>query len=193
MIKDVFCLRDLHTQVNVTERNGGQYKIFSFRHEPLITEKFQSLLHWNAHLSACSGLINTERWRRWAGSEVERSSWTVKVKGAGISIHTEHTHTGAPGLPCRQQRISTQPWPTSRSNGSSGSLKKLSRAKRCGNVKTPLWLQRRFSVASIGTRLTVKLAVDVVTETQIAAANVGIRRRGAAGGAWAGELSLALA
>lgn len=38
-----------------------------------------------------------------------------------------------------------------------------------------------------------EVAVDVVTETQSAAANVGIRRRGAAGGAWAGELSLALA
>lgn len=82
----------------------------------------------------------------------EKQRWTVKVKRrlrdckrhrAG-SPHTDgHQRERGPGSCFEAAALEhTQPWLTSRSKGSSGSSKKFSKAKRCGNVTSYFFLLR---------------------------------------------------
>lgn len=101
-------------------------------------------------LSACSGVTSAVRWlagcrrHRWAAPESEKKRSTVKVKGGLRTVqkpgagspYTYRTHRErGPGSCFKAAAVQqTEPWPTSRSKGSRGSSKKLSKAKRCGNV-----------------------------------------------------------
>ena len=98
-------------------------------------------------LSGCSGLCVPARWL--AGSpRSQRASFELgkpdrhrKCKQVSLIVKnrsrqsphiSEHGGREAPDFASRQQQ--TQPWPTSRPKGSSGSSRKLSKAKRCGDV-----------------------------------------------------------
>lgn len=136
-------------------------------------------------LSACSGLTNAVRWLPTVNSELplkwkeavdgesERRASYCKKHGAG-SPYTYRTHRErGPGSCFKAAAVQqTQPWPTSRSKGSSGSSKKLSKAKRCGNVSGSFLLRFNAFLVTVQIQLKYKLSVDGVTETKITSANV---------------------
>lgn len=121
--------------------------------------KFQFVLHVCARrVDVLDSLLLRAGWQAVHGDSELPSSWKdatdvesvrrvpyCKKLVQAVPAHTEHRGREAPGFASRQQQ--TQPWPTSRPKGSSGSSKKLSKAKRCGNV--PGSFLHRFSSFSV--------------------------------------------
>lgn len=141
-------------------------------------------LFWTDHhwaLAACRRL-------QWAAFEADRGGRQVKVKGGLCRVESaERAVPIHPGGIGREARVfleaaaeQTQPWPTSRPKGSSGSSKKLSKAKRCGNA-TACFHHDYARVLLLFFYSRCHVSTDTMLETKNTSANVRAQSRFAVG------------